>query len=81
VNDSHVRFGLAGGVQKAEGIAAVGVHHERLWRSVKCVDVYVKGYETVPELDVGLHDYFQFYNANRPHQSLGYRTPAEVHFA
>jgi putative transposase len=52
---------------------------ERLWRSVKYEDVYIRGYETVPELERGLAAYFRFYNHDRPHQSLGYRTPAEVH--
>jgi putative transposase len=52
---------------------------ERLWRSVKYEDVYLRGYESVPELDRGLAAYFRFYNHERPHQSLGYRTPAEVH--
>lgn len=52
---------------------------ERLWRSVKYEDVYLRGYESVPELEKGLAAYFRFYNADRPHQSLGYRTPAEVH--
>lgn len=54
---------------------------ERLWRTVKYEDIYLKGYETVPALAAGLDDYFQLYNYERPHQSLGYRTPAEVHFA
>jgi putative transposase len=52
---------------------------ERLWRSVKYEDVYIRGYESVPELERGLAAYFRFYNTERPHQSLGYRTPAEVH--
>jgi putative transposase len=52
---------------------------ERLWRSVKYEDVYLRGYESVPELERGLATYFRFYNTERPHQSLGYRTPAEVH--
>jgi putative transposase len=52
---------------------------ERLWRSVKHEDVYIRGYESVPELERGLAAYFRFYNHERPHQSLGYRTPAEVH--
>jgi putative transposase len=52
---------------------------ERLWRSVKYEDVYLRGYESVQELERGLTAYFQFYNQERPHQSLGYRTPAEVH--
>lgn len=52
---------------------------ERLWRSVKYEDVYLRGYESVPELERGLAAYFRFYNTERPHQSLDYRTPAEVH--
>jgi putative transposase len=54
---------------------------ERLWRSVKYEDVYVRGYEAVPALEEGLGRYFVFYNEERPHQSLGYRTPAEVYGA
>jgi putative transposase len=52
---------------------------ERLWRSVKYEDVYLKGYAGVPELLVGLADYFAFYNTERFHQSLGYLTPDEVY--
>jgi len=54
---------------------------ERLWRSVKQEDVYLRGYETVPQLRAGLVRYFGFYNSQRRHQSLGYRTPAEVYAA
>ena len=54
---------------------------ERLWRSVKYEDIYLKDYVSVPELDAGLGDYFRLYNHERPHQSLDYRTPMEVHFA
>jgi putative transposase len=52
---------------------------ERLWRSVKQEDIYLKRYERVPQLQAGLRDYFPFYNDRRPHQSLDYRTPAEVY--
>ncbi len=52
---------------------------ERLWRSVKYEDVYVKGYEGGKELRSGLGVYFPFYNEERPHQALGYRTPGEVY--
>jgi len=52
---------------------------ERLWRSVKYEDVYVRGYEAVPALEEGLGRYFPFYNEERPHQSLGDRTPAAVY--
>jgi putative transposase len=54
---------------------------ERLWRSVKQEDVYLRGYETVRQLRAGLARYFGFYNHQRRHQSLGYRTPAEVYAA
>ena len=52
---------------------------ERLWRSVKYEDVYLRGYETVPQLHAGLGRYFPFYNTERLHQSLDYRTPAAVY--
>jgi len=53
---------------------------ERLWRSVKYENVYIKGYVTISEAYRGLSDYFDFYNNDRPHQSLDYRTPAQIHF-
>jgi putative transposase len=52
---------------------------ERLWRSVKYEDVYLRGYEAVPALEEGLGRYFPFYNEERPHQALDYRTPAAVY--
>jgi len=52
---------------------------ERLWRSVKYEDIYLHGYERVPELERGLTCYFDFYNGERIHQSLDYRTPASVY--
>src|SRR4051794_39943265 len=48
---------------------------ERLWRTVKYEDIYIRGYEAVPELLRGLTRYFAFYNDERLHQSLGYQTP------
>ena len=54
---------------------------ERLWRSVKYEDVYLRGYQSVPDLERGLRAYFTFYNEARLHQSLGYNTPAEVYRA
>jgi putative transposase len=61
------------------GRALDNVFVERLWRSVKYEDIYLRGYEAVPELDHGLGRYFAFYNDERLHQSLGYRTPAAVY--
>lgn len=52
---------------------------ERLWRSVKYEDIYLRGYETVPQLQQGLGRYFPYYNEERFHQSLDYRTPATVY--
>ena len=52
---------------------------ERLWRSVKWENIYPHRYESVPQLRAGLEWYFPFYNEQRRHQSLGYRTPAEVY--
>jgi putative transposase len=63
------------------GRALDNVFVERLWRSVKYEDIYIKDYEIVPELESGLAAYFRFYDEERPHQSLGYRTPVEVYRA
>ena len=63
------------------GRALDNVFIERLWRSVKYEHVYLYAYAVVPELEKGLNNYFTFYNHKRPHQSLAYQTPAEVHFA
>jgi putative transposase len=52
---------------------------ERLWRSVKWEEVYLKDYRTVAEAVSGLGRYFQFYNHERLHQALGYHTPAQVY--
>jgi putative transposase len=52
---------------------------ERLWRTVKYEDIYLRGYEAVPHLRQGLGRYFPYYNQERPHQALGYRTPAAVY--
>jgi putative transposase len=63
------------------GRALDNVFVERLWRSVKYEDIYIKDYERVSELQAGLSAYFRFYDEERPHQSLGYRTPGEVYRA
>ena len=52
---------------------------ERLWRSVKYENVYLKGYQTIPEARIGLTDYFEFYNKRRFHQSLYNKTPWQVY--
>lgn len=61
------------------GRALDNIFVERLWRSVKHEDVYLKGYAGLPELLVGLTHYFEFYNTERSHQSLDYLTPDVVY--
>jgi putative transposase len=52
---------------------------ERLWRTVKYEEVYLKDYQTVREASSNLTRYFSFYNEERPHQALSYRAPAQVY--
>lgn len=52
---------------------------ERLWRTVKYEEVYLKAYQDGRDARISLGDYFRFYNTERPHQSLEYRTPVEVY--
>lgn len=53
---------------------------ERLWRTVKYEDVFLKSYQNLDEAQLGLTEYFRFYNNKRKHQSLDYRTPTQVYF-
>ena len=88
--DPGVQFTATAGTSRVESagirvsVDGVGRCHdnifvERLWRRVKYEELYPKRYATVRELEAGLTAYFHFYNGVRPHQSLGYRTPASVH--
>ena len=61
------------------GRALDNIFVERLWRSVKYEDVYIRDYETAPQAIVGLGRYFKFYNRERLHQSLDYKTPEAVY--
>ena len=63
------------------GRALDNIFVERLWRTVKYEEVYLKAYANVPEAIASLGAYFRFYNEERYHQSLGYRTPAAVYCA
>jgi putative transposase len=63
------------------GRALDNIFVERLWRSVKYEDIYLKNYSLMSELHVGLKEYFAFYNAERFHQSLEYKTPDEVYLS
>jgi putative transposase len=61
------------------GRALDNVFVERLWRTVKYEDVYIKGYETLPQAQAGLAAYFEYYNHRRFHSSLEDRTPWAVY--
>jgi len=63
-----------------KGRAMDNIMVERLWRTVKYEDVYLKDYETVEDLITGLRTYFRYYNHERPHESLGDKAPAEVYW-
>lgn len=63
------------------GRALDNIFVQRLWRSVKHEDVYLKGYATMGELTLGLTEYFGYYNQERPHQSLAYRTPDQIYLS
>lgn len=73
--ERHVRVSMDG-----RGRYLDNIFIERLWRTVKYDEVYMHNYETVKELADGLSRYFDRYCYRRPHQGLGYCTPAEVYF-
>jgi len=62
-----------------KGVTNDNLFIERLWRTVKYEEVYLKAYQT-GRTRTGIGNYFRFYNTERPHQILEYRTPAEVFF-
>lgn len=76
VQQHQVRISMDG-----RGRALDNIFTERLWRSLKYEEVYLKDYQTVREAKDGISQYLKFYNHERLHQSLNYRTPAEVYFA
>ena len=64
----------------SKGRALDNIYIERLWRSVKYEDLYLRSYKNGLELYKGIKTYFEFYNFERRHQGIAYRTPAEVFF-
>lgn len=74
LEDAGIKISMDG-----RGRALDNVFVERLWRSVKYEEVYLKDYQDVRIAKDELGSYFQFYNAERPHQSLGDLTPSEVY--
>ena len=75
LKDSGIKISM-----DSKGRALDNIFAERLWRTVKYEEVYIKAYQTARDAFQSLKKYFLFYNNQRLHQSLGYRTPAEVHF-
>jgi len=81
-NPQYTRLFLDAGTRISmdhRGRAYDNIFIERLWRTVKYEDVYLKQYETPREARVGIGQYFEYYNNKRIHQSLNYLTPAEVY--
>lgn len=64
----------------SKGRALDNICIERFWRSLKYEDIYLRDYRSFSDLRIGLSNYFNFYNHRRVHQSLNYKTPAEVYF-
>ena len=75
LNDNKIKISMDG-----KGRAIDNIMVERLWRTVKYEDIYIKDYETVEDLIAGLRKYFSYYNHERSHQSLGDKTPAEIYW-
>jgi putative transposase len=76
LHDSGIQISMDG-----KGRVFDNIFSERLWRTVKVEEVYLRDYQTVTEARYYLGRYFKFYNNERMHEVLGYRTPAEVYFA
>lgn len=75
LNEAGIKISMDG-----RGRAFDNIMIERLWRTVKYQDIYIKDYQTVMELQAGLDEYFRFYNTEKPHQSLEEKTPAMVYY-
>jgi putative transposase len=72
--DKRIRISMDG-----RGRVFDNIFIERLWRTVKYQNIFVHDYENVADVRQGLETYFEFYNTERLHQSLGYQTPWEVY--
>ena len=76
LQEQGVRVSMDGKVRYLDNIVV-----ERLWRSIRYEEVYLRAYQTVAKARTGINAYLEFYNRQRPHQALGYRTPAEVYLS
>jgi putative transposase len=75
LKDNKIKISMDG-----KGRALDNIYIERLWRSLKYEDIYIKEYQTVLECAAGIDKYFEFYNTERFHQSLKYETPDDIYF-
>ena len=62
-----------------KGRAYDNIFIERLWRTVKYENIYMRDYRNIFEVRAGLEEYFKFYNEERYHQTLDYKTPAKIY--
>jgi putative transposase len=76
LTDVDVKISMDG-----KGRALDNIFVERLWRTVKYENIYLKDYRSGNKLYHGLEKYFSFYNTRRPHQSLGYKSPEDIHYS
>jgi putative transposase len=74
LNNSGVQISMDG-----RGRAMDNIFVERLWRTVKYEDIYLHDYRAMQDAYAGIKQYFEFYNNERHHQALGYKTPREVY--
>jgi putative transposase len=74
LTDNHISISMDG-----RGRCLDNIFIERLWRTVKYQNVYLKGYQTIPEARAGLKEYFEFYNKKKYHQGLDNKTPWQVY--
>jgi putative transposase len=82
-SELFIQMLLAHGIEVSmdgRGRAMDNIFVERLWRTVKYEEVYLKDYDDLPDAIESLRNFFVFYNRERIHQSLGYRTPESVYF-
>ena len=74
LKNHHIQISMDG-----KGSYQDNIFIERLWRSLKYEEVYLKAYDTVAQAKKGIGQWLDFYNSKRPHQSFKYRTPNEVY--
>jgi putative transposase len=75
LREKEVRISMDG-----RGRCMDNIFTERLWRTVKYENVFLKSYQDITEAQAGLTEYLKFYNESRRHQSLSYQTPASIYF-